>query len=293
ITRFRPSSVSRTLSPNPRKFQFRVAKKWGAGHKVKLPPYLFSPRKGAKTRQNALQHLDQHHYLTIDLKQFYPSTSFLMVRRWLIADLGMYEDVADLLTHLVTIDNVVSFGSPVTPVLVALVHRRLFDNIAALCATYQLNYTVWVDDLTISGPSIPGDLVVQIRELIAQAGLQSHKVRFQTGNRAVFITGVGVVGARLVVPNKYNLKLKGLWEAYYQAITPEEKLSCVDPLLSIMGTIRYITGRRSRIGQKMSNQMNSLRQERDKIYNRIIIDAKSEDIQQFEECIFAEAIPWD
>lgn len=63
-------------------------------NKVKQPSYLFSPRKNRGQRDNAELHLDQDQYLTLDLKQFYPSTSEDMVRRWFRDDLGMYEDVA-------------------------------------------------------------------------------------------------------------------------------------------------------------------------------------------------------
>ncbi len=233
-------------------------------NKVKQPSYLFSPRKSRGQRDNAALHLDQDQYLTLDLKQFYPSTSEDMVRRWFRDDLGMYEDVAGLLTHLCTIDGKVSFGSPVTPVLCTLVHRRMFDQIADICNARGLRYSVWVDDLTISGDFVPGEVVRQIRAVVRAAGLKSHSIRYRSGNRPVFITGIGVVGPRLVAPNSLDLKIKECWAEYHAAETDDERDFLTQRLLSYLGTVRQISGAKTDRGRKAADEMNSLRQKRDK-----------------------------
>lgn len=235
-------------------------------NKVKQPNYLYSPRKNRGQRDNAALHLDQAQYLTLDLRQFYPSTSEQMVRRWCSDQLGMYGDVAGLLTRLCTIDGKVSFGSPLTPVLCTLIHRPMFDEIARICNKRGLRYSVWVDDLTISGQFVPGEVLDQIRAVVQSAGLKSHRVRYRSGNRPVFITGIGVVGPKLVAPNSLNLRIKEYWADYYIAETDEERDFITRSLLSQLGTLRYIVGAQSEIGRKASDQMNSLRQRRDKRY---------------------------
>ncbi len=52
--------------------------------KIIQPSYLMSPRKGKAQRDNAAAHLDAAEYLTLDLKQFYPSTTRSMIRNSLI-----------------------------------------------------------------------------------------------------------------------------------------------------------------------------------------------------------------
>nr|WP_200997092.1 reverse transcriptase family protein [Rhizobium rhizogenes]QCL10285.1 reverse transcriptase family protein [Rhizobium rhizogenes] len=234
-------------------------------NKIKQPSYLFSPRRNRGQRDNAALHLGQHQYLTLDLKQFYPSTTAAMVRRWFRDEMEMYPDVAGLLTQLCTIDDQVSFGSPLTPVLCTLVHRAMFDRIADLCERRGLRYSLWVDDLTISGGFVHGDVAREIRQIIAGAGLRSHKIRFRTGNRPVFITGIGVVGRELVAPNTMNLRIKDLWESYHVAETVDERDGCIQALLAQLGTQRYISGPSSDLGRKASDQMNSLRQKRNKM----------------------------
>lgn len=232
-------------------------------NKIRQPSYLFSPRRFRGQRENAALHLDQDQYLTLDLKQFYPSTTEDMVWRWFREELGLYEDVAGLLTHLCTIEGRVSFGSPLTPVLCTMIHRRMFDRIADICNARGLRYSVWVDDLTISGRFVPGDVLKHIRAVVRAAGLKSHSIRYRTGNRPVFITGIGVVGSKLIAPNSLNLKIKEGWADYHAASTDDEKDFITQRLLTYLGTIRQISGAKSEIGRRAADEMNALRQKRD------------------------------
>jgi len=240
-------------------------------NKVKLPSYLFSPRRKRGQRDNAALHLDQDRYLTLDLKQFYPSTTAQMVWKWFKDDLGMYDDVAGMLTHLCTIDEKVSFGSPLTPVLCALIHRPMFDRIAEICDEYELRYSLWVDDLTISGRHISVEVLKKIRAVVQEAGLKTHKIRFHSGRKPIFITGIGVVGAHLVAANSLHLRLKTAWAEYHDAQTINERDHCTQVLLAQLGTLRHIVGAKTDAGQKAANEMNSLRQ---KLKKHRVLDAK-------------------
>lgn len=231
-------------------------------NKIKLPNYLFSPRRNRGQRDNAEMHLSQDQYLTLDIKKFYPSTTDLMVKRWFRDVLGMYEDVAGLLAHLFTVDGRISFGSPLAPVLCSLLHRDMFDEIAKICTSRGLRYSVWVDDLTISGRFVPAEILRQIRDVVRKYGLKSHCISYRSGNRPVFITGIGVVGANLVAPNSLDLKLKEAWEDYHRAVTCYAKDEVAQRLLSLLGGMRHISGAASERGRKAASQMNTLRQER-------------------------------
>ena len=233
--------------------------------KIVQPSYLMCPRKGCSQRDNALLHLDSTQFFTLDIKQFYPSTTRSMIRNSLVEQFGMYGDVAGLIAHLATADDRACFGSPLTPVLASLVHRPMFDRIADLCKLSNLNYSVWVDDLTISGERITGGFHQSVREIIACSGLKAHKLRFYSRKQAVFITGIGVVGASLVVPNRLELRSKELWAELKAALTFEEVDSVTTRLLSHLGGVRAVVGKSSSRGQKIADEMNSIRQKRDKI----------------------------
>ena len=197
-----------------------------------------------------------------------------MIRNSLMIQFGLQADVAGLIAHIATADDRACFGSPLTPVLAALVHRPMFDQIADRCSDDDLSHTVWVDDLTVSGARITGSFRSDIRDIVAHSGLKSHKLKVHTGNRPVFITGVGVVGANLIVPKRLELRSKELWTALKAAETFEEKDVCSNRLLSHLGGIRAVVGPSSRRGQKLASEMNSVRQKREKarrVYNENIV----------------------
>jgi len=240
-------------------------------NKIKQPEYLMSPRKGKSQRDNAAVHLDQTTYFTLDIRQFYPSTTQDMIRNWCVDTLGMYDDVARLFADLTTVDGVVFLGSPLTPVLMTLVHRQLFDEIHKYCQQNGLAMSLWVDDLTISGPMITGEAIRFVREAIAKRGLRSHKIDIRTGNKVIFVTGVGIVGSHLVAPRKMHLKIRDKWTEYYSAETINEARACADRLLSLMGTVKYIVGSKTYAGRKLADRMNSLRQKQQRAHE---LDAK-------------------
>lgn len=237
-------------------------------NKIVQPDYLMSPRKGRAQRDNAIPHSGNAQFLKLDLKQFYPSTTRSMIRQSLVKQFGMANDVAGLIAHLATADDRACFGSPLTPVLVSLVHRPMFNEIAAICDKHQLNYTVWVDDLTISGREIPGSLLSEIRQVIAEHRLKSHKLEYRTGKRVVFVTGIGIVGQELVVPLATELKGRVLWEAFREASSSDELEAASRQLLAFLGRVRQIVGPTCRRGQRIANQMNAVRQKRDKAKRR-------------------------
>lgn len=252
--------------------------------KIVQPSYLMSPRKGRAQRDNAGAHLEAVQYLTLDLKQFYPSTTRQMIRNSLVAQFGLQADVAGLIAHLATADDRACFGSPLTPVLASIVHRPMFDLIAERCDADGLIYTVWVDDLTISGPQITGQVRSDVRGIVAQSGLRSHKLRSQTGNHPVFITGVGVVGANLIVPKRIELRSKELWSEFKASQTFEELDSSAIRLLSHLGGIKATVGPSTNRGQKLSSEMNSIRQKREKARRRHETCAAEQRTQSARPC---------
>lgn len=252
-------------------------------NKIIQPSYLMSPRKGRSQRDNAEAHLNQFQYLTIDLKKFYPSTSRAKIRNELIAQFNMSGDVAGLIAHLSTADDRACFGSPLTPVLMTLVHRAMFNEIAALCDDNDLQYTVWVDDLTVSGRFIHGELIATIRSIIAKYGLQSHKIQIRTGSKPVFITGVGVVGSNLIVKRKTEIEIKELWAELKEANTFVELDSATTRLLSKLGGVRHVVGPASSRGQKISSQMHSLRQKRQKLQKSRELEFTNLQLRQLTE----------
>ena len=237
--------------------------------KVSQPEYIFSPRKGYSTRDYAEFHAGQIQYLTLDLKQFYPSTSREHVYRWLRHKLGMLDDVAGLCCRLVTIDDRVSFGSPLTPVLTTLVHRDMFDAMAEECRRRGLRFSIWVDDITISGAFVPGRLVAALREIVRSNGLRSHKIQFRVGARPVVLTGVPLRVGRVDAPRSVHDRIHAGYANLPQPDDPAYRRHA-DRLLSALGSYRFYVGSKTRAGRRAADRMNALRQRRNKVPVRAV-----------------------
>ena len=203
--------------------------------------------------------LDMRQYLKLDIKQFYPSTTDEHIYRWAHYTLGMFDDVAGLFTRIATVDGQASFGSPLTPVLVSLVHRKMFDAIYDECRRRGLRLSVWVDDLVISGDFVPGILVNVIREIVRANGLRTHKLHYLTGSRDVMITGIPVRGFDLTAPRSLHRRIQQGYRELNEAEDSASARRTLDHLLSALGTYRHIVGGSSPDGQRAANKMNTTR----------------------------------
>lgn len=234
-------------------------------NKIKQPEYLYSPRKGRAQRDNAALHRAQAQFLGLDIRQFYPSTTAEHIFRWAHHVAGLRADVAGMLMHLVAIDGKMPFGSPVSPVLTTLVHREMFDEIYALLKAQNLRMSLWVDDLTISGSFVRGDIIEQIRAVIRRSGFQTHKIKFRSAGRPVIVTGVPIERQRIVAPQGLQKRVQDGYAALRQELTDTERRHTIDQLLSALGSYRYHVGAATPQGRQAANRMDALRTRRSKL----------------------------
>ena len=234
-------------------------------NKLKQPEYLFSPRKGRGQRDNAALHAAETQFLSLDIKQFYPSTRDEHIFRWAFHVAGLRSDVAGMLTKLVAIDGRMPFGSPVSPVLTTHVHRHMFDEIYALCQSRGLKMSLWVDDLTISGAFIRGELIELIRAVIRKQGFQTHKIEFRTSSRPVVVTGVPIERGTVTAPRSLHRRLQDGYAALRAALSDVDRGQAIDRLLSALGTYRYHLGPSTLGGRQAANRMQALRERRKRL----------------------------
>ena len=100
-------------------------------------------------------------------------------------------------------------GSPLSPILAHFAFYDLWEEIARRCEGQGVLFTVYVDDVTLSGFSLPGDFIWSVRQLIYRAGLRYHKEKHYV-DHAAEITGVIVSDGKLLAPHR---QLKKLHEA--------------------------------------------------------------------------------
>lgn len=262
-------------------------------NKIKQPDYLFSPRKGRGQRDNAEHHAGQNQFLSLDIRQFYPSTTQEHIFRWAYHVAGLKSDVAGMFAKLVAIDGKMPFGSPLSPVLTTHVHRGMFDDIYELCQANGLRMSLWVDDLVISGQFVSGSLLEQVRRIIRGHGFETHKISFRSGARRVTITGVPIENTRVGAPRSLHQRIQNGYAELRRDLTDAERIQEIDQLLSALGTYRYHLGPRTSEGRLTANRMHALRQRRARL-NPILVTLPTKcGIAKMRTARSVDALPWE
>lgn len=169
--------------------------------RVEVPDYLHSARKGRSYVTNARSHIGSHHVAKLDIRKFFPSTTFPYVYRFFAKELRQQPDVAWLLTKLVTCDGHIPTGSPISSLLAFHVHRRLFDEIDRIAKNLEVRMTCYVDDITLSGPKATKRLLWELALIVRNHGLQAHKSRTFAPDRPKLVTGAIVLQSGIRLPN--------------------------------------------------------------------------------------------
>lgn len=81
---------------------------------------------------------------------FFPSIKFGVIKKY-FSKLGYSKDIANALASLCIFENHLPQGAPTSPYLANLVCADMDNRIKKLCLKYNLKYTRYADDITISG----------------------------------------------------------------------------------------------------------------------------------------------
>ena len=116
-------------------------------------------------------------------------------------------DVAMLLAKTLTVDNHLPTGSPVSPILSFFAHKLLFDKIADLASQNELIFTLYIDDMCLSGDLASRKILFDVRHVIASNDLKSHKCRFFRSGVPRVVTGVALTSRGPRLPHRRRRKI--------------------------------------------------------------------------------------
>jgi RNA-directed DNA polymerase len=200
--------------------------------RIETPDYLHSAIKGRSYLSNAQAHLNEGNLIKVDVKKFFQSVPKIAVYKFFREHLRCAEHAAGLLANLLTIDGHLPTGSSSSPIISYYAFKDMFDGIDALATAHSSKMTCYVDDLAISGNRASPKLLYEVRQIIAQNGLKSHKVKYFTARRPKIVTGVVINKGQALLPNKRHLLIKQGYTALQDAATPEAKLDVLKGLTS-------------------------------------------------------------
>ncbi|WP_211230265.1 reverse transcriptase family protein [Inquilinus limosus] len=225
---------------NPRKnlklLQTRVATLLS---RIAPPNYLFCPVKGRCYVTNADQHRNNRIIRCLDVRKYFPSTSSRKVY-WFFHDVMLCSpDVAAMLARLATYNGYLPTGSPLSPIMAYFAHYDLWQSIADICSKNGYTLTVYIDDVTISGPTLSAAAIWKIKKLIHRHGLQYHKEKIYV-DRPAEVTGVIVRNGRLLVPNRQLAKLYRARREFLDSGDQDQKSHIATQISGLEGQINQV-----------------------------------------------------
>lgn len=179
--------------------------------RIEVPSYLHSAKKRHSYKTNAEAHRDSCSVIKVDIKKFFPSIKFERVYQFFSASLQCSPDISTILTRLCVVQPRhyrahLPTGSCISPILSFLVNKTMFDNINRLSDEHGCTFTLYVDDITISGPSADSCLLDLVIKEILKMGYDYHKTNISKRNY-VLITGLMVNNGKVFLPHSRIVKI--------------------------------------------------------------------------------------
>lgn len=184
--------------------------------RITPPPYIHSAIKKRSYKTNAEQHTGNN-VLKIDIRKFFPSVKFHHIHNFFLNVLCCSPDIATILTKLCTVQTIkygvhLPTGSCISPILSFWANSGLFESINQLATQHNCTFTLYVDDITISGDNATRSLLTQVAMEIHKHGYSYHKIKTYHGSPAM-ITGLIVDNGKLHLPHERAKKIREYKEA--------------------------------------------------------------------------------
>lgn len=172
--------------------------------RIETPTYVHS-KKSRSYVTNANQHKGNIPLAKTDISKFYPSTTRKMVWEMFVNQFKCAKHVADILADICCYQQKhIPTGSPISGRIAFFASMDLFNKVDAYCKKEGCHFTLYVDDLTISGRNATKFLINEVRKIVRLNGLKAKRNKTQTFSAfsVKTVTGVIIRGSESLLPNK-------------------------------------------------------------------------------------------
>ncbi len=211
---------------------FEIPKKSGGKRKISSPKYtlkliqqclleilsvIYTPHRSAhgfvlrkNVASNASAHVGKKYVFNIDLKDFFPTTSFHKIR-FLLTLKPFYlndkrKEIGQLIANLCCKEGYLPQGSPASPMVTNIVCRRIDARLTQLAKRHKARYTRYADDISFScNRNIFNDsFLMEISAILAddKYEINDKKTRLSKWYQRQEVTGV-VVNEKINLPREY------------------------------------------------------------------------------------------
>lgn len=177
--------------------------------RVSPPQYLYSPVKKRSYVENALAHRGAKEVRLLDVSNYFGNCTARSVFTFFRDTMKCSPDVAWTLTGLTTRAEHLPQGSPSSPILSFYSCKSMWDRIAKIVHEAGCIITIYVDDITMSGPLVPERLIWNVKQILRKHG-HSHQAKKERRHldRAAEITGLIIGPETVSVPHRHYKKMQ-------------------------------------------------------------------------------------
>lgn len=162
-----------------------------------FPDNVIGGIQGRSIRNNMSEHVDEYVLVTLDIKNCFPHIHDLHHVWPMFRRLGFSPEVAALLTQLTTFQHRLPQGAPSSSIIANLVMEPVHREIEKVARVYDLNWTMYVDDIALSGDRSREAILPVIRILQREGyAVSNHKLRVMPHHKRQELTG-GVVNRKI------------------------------------------------------------------------------------------------
>lgn len=230
------------LIQEPKKLMYRVHNRIAnLLSRIKTPEYIHYSKKGRSHISNAEVHLHSKQLITFDIKSYYASISSESIRVFFRHKLKCEQDIASLLSRLCTFNGSLPTGSQVSVYLCNLVNLDMFDEMNSQCEMFEQKFTVYADDITISGMSVNQSHYNVMSKILKRYSyeIKESKTKRFTANRVPVVTGIALKKTS-DVKNNFYMELRQLCEGINVHIDDASYSQLKDEYYSLKGKAQYV-----------------------------------------------------
>jgi RNA-directed DNA polymerase len=175
---------------------------------IETPDYVHAPIPKRSYVTNAAVHRGSRAFSLLDVEDFYPSCREEKVISFFQNRMKCPIDVSVILARLCCDKGSLPQGASSSPILSYWAYSEMWDEIYEIASSAGNKFTLYLDDLTISGATVLGNTLWKIRQQLHKHGLNIKKTKTrQIVNKPADVTGVIVAADRLRLPNRQHEKL--------------------------------------------------------------------------------------
>lgn len=192
---------------------------------------------------NAKVHRKSKELLNLDIHKFFPSTSAGKIYKFFREYLQCSHAVSSFATELFSYRGHLPTGGASSPILGYWVNYQMWENINNICREFHCIFTLYMDDLTISGKKIDPLLEQLITKQLKRNRyvINEEKRMFYGATQEKEVTGVRILLDGTLMPSDKTYEKESLLALMLELTEEEEDVSrLMMPLSRINAYMNYI-----------------------------------------------------